>query len=174
MVYGFAKQSGGHAEIDSRAGTGTTVRLYFPEWDGPVAGPAAASDPSPEPLGGSERILVIEDADDVRTAIAGQLRKLGYAVRDAPDGAAALTMLRAGAEVDLVLSDVVMPGTLQGPDLARILRAERPATRVVLMSGYADEALRGAADGAGVARVLRKPVEMRTLSAAIRRALDVA
>ena len=127
MVYGFAKQSGGHAEVDSRLGEGTTIRLYFPE--GRRAPACAGRTPTRSRLGpkaGSERILVVEDAADVRAAVTAQLAALGYAVQEAATGAAALAALRGGPHFDLMLTDVVMPGELQGPALARDRRGGAP------------------------------------------------
>ena len=173
MVYGFARQSGGHCAIRSGPGAGTAVELLFPASD--VTARHAAHDPPVEASGGrgwGERILVVEDASNVRDVVARQLRALGFDPVIAPDGAAALGMLRGGVTVDLLLSDLVMPGAVQGPDLARRARAEGLVERVVFMSGYPEGVRRRGTERLPGVPVLQKPIRMEDLGAAIRAALD--
>ena len=171
MVYGFARQSGGHCTIRSRPGDGTTVRMLLPVAEGPAARPAAEAAPVANPHGDGARILVVEDTADVRDVIARQLRALGFDAVIAPDGATALAMLRGGVAAELLLTDLVMPGGLQGPALARRARAEGLVERVLFMSAYPD-GTRG--DGPSEpldAPFLQKPVGMAALGRAVRAAL---
>ena len=171
MVYGFAKQSGGHAQIHSEPGRGTTVRLYLPqaeqlqENDRPVEVPAAA-------FGGrGELILVVEDDPRVRRYAVAALGSLGYQVVEAADGPAALGHFRENGSIDLLFTDVVMPGGMTGRDLAELAREQSPRLRVVFTSGYAAPELlrRGMAEGG---RWLRKPYTALELARAVRETLD--
>ena len=140
MVHGFARQSGGHVEVESEPGRGTTFRLYLPRAEGPAA--AAKPHPCPPAAGrGGETVLLAEDEPAVR-ALSGQaLRAAGYRVLEAGDGAEALRV--AGGylrPIHLLVSDVVMPG-VGGRELAVRLAAVHPEARVLFMSGYADDAV---------------------------------
>jgi NO-binding membrane sensor protein with MHYT domain/CheY-like chemotaxis protein/nitrogen-specific signal transduction histidine kinase len=138
MVYGFIRQSKGHITISSEVGRGTTVRMYFRR--GEVVAPAAL--PSAKELlpGGSERVLVVEDEAPVRTIVSEQLRSLGYEVRHASNAEEALEHLRL-RRFDLLLTDVVMPGRLNGKGLSVEVERLWPETRIVFMSGYSENAL---------------------------------
>ncbi|MEM7709443.1 MAG: ATP-binding protein [Pseudomonadota bacterium] len=173
MVYGFARQSGGLATIRSRPGNGTTVSILLPALiDGPPNEVTATPYLSARDLlATTGRILVVEDAADVRKIVAGQLKALGFEVIVASDGATALALLRDGTEADLLLSDLVMPGLLQGPDLADRALAEGLIDRVLFMSGYPEGARRGVDDRAGGVPVLQKPLPMDDLADAIERVL---
>jgi PAS domain S-box-containing protein len=144
MVHGFAQHSGGAITIESEPGTGTTVTLYFPvceqlEASRHPAGPL----PLPRSLRG-ETVLVAEDQEDVRRVVVAQLASLGYRTIEAEDGASALAMLTSDARIDLLLTDMVMPGSPQGPELAARACALRPGIPVILMTGYpSDGALAG-------------------------------
>jgi CheY-like chemotaxis protein len=117
MVYGFLKQSGGHVKIYSEVGAGTTVKLYFPREvateDTLVGTPTGAVD------GGDETILVVEDDDEVREVAIAMLTELGYRVVKARDAASALVVIDSGIPIDLIFTDVMMPGALRSPELAR-------------------------------------------------------
>ena len=121
MVYGFVKQSGGHVKVYSEPGHGTTVRLYLPEAPGAAA--TTADRPRGATTGGAETILVVEDDEMVRNHVIGLVSLLGYRVVAAADGAAALAILRGSEKIDLLFTDVIMPGGMSGPQLA----AERPS-----------------------------------------------
>jgi PAS domain S-box-containing protein len=139
MVYGFVKQSGGHVKIYSEPGQGTTVRLYLPrsreeedvELDYEV-GPAT---------GGSETVLVVEDDEDVRGTVIDMLSDLGYRVLKARDAQSALAIVESGIPIDMLFTDVVMPGPLRSPELARKARERMPNIAVLFTSGYTEDAI---------------------------------
>ena len=142
MVFGFVKQSGGHINVYSEPGEGTTVRIYLPRAVGamPQAGPRSVA-PLDLPRG-SGTILVVEDEPAVREIAVEILNDLGYRVLDAVDGAQALQVFGAHAgEIDLLLTDVVLPGSLRGRDLAERLHAVRPTLKVLYMSGYTENSI---------------------------------
>jgi signal transduction histidine kinase/CheY-like chemotaxis protein len=171
MVYGFAKQSGGHVSIYSELGHGTTVKLYLPR--APAAGPLADLPPAGEATvrGGTETVLVVEDDEPVRQLACLELRALGYRVLDAACGADALRIIEGGEAIDLLFTDVVMPGGLSGRQLADAAQVLRPGLPVVYTSGYTENAIvhHGRLD-AGV-MLLAKPYRRADLARAIRSAL---
>jgi PAS domain S-box-containing protein len=172
MVYGFIKQSNGHVSLHSEPGRGTTVKLFLPR----VVEPQATAIPRPPPLpGGKERILVAEDNDEVRDGVVRQLRSLGYDVSEAPDGSAALAALEAVSRpYDLLLTDVIMPGAVNGKVLAEEAARRWPATKIVFMSGYTENTIvRDGRLDPGLL-LLEKPFAKRDLAAIVRRALDGA
>ena len=171
MVEGFADQSGGSVAIDTAPGRGTTVALLFPATDSAAEPSAPAPAPGGTLPGGRERLLLAEDDDALRGLLTRQLRALGYRVAAAPNGADALALFEADPGFDLLLSDIVMPGDLQGPALAAALCARRPDLPVVFMTGYAGDGGAGAADLGG-APCLQKPVGIATLARALRDRLD--
>ncbi|MEH3147401.1 MAG: response regulator [Methylobacterium frigidaeris] len=139
MIYGFARQSEGQAEIDSAPGRGTTVRLYLPRFRGEAAveaGPAAAA---PTPSGRGETVLVVEDEPVVRGVILDVLDELGYRTLEAPDGSAGLRVLASDARIDLLVTDVGLPG-INGRQLADRAREHRPGLKVLFITGYAEAA----------------------------------
>jgi CheY-like chemotaxis protein len=139
QAYGFVKQTGGHIKIYSEVGHGTTIKLYLPrtrrEQDMPDAnGPQAV-------VGGSERILVVEDDEGVRAAVVDMLADLGYAVHRAEDAESALAMLAAGEKFDLLFTDVVMPGNLPTREFTRRAQEMIPDLLVLYTSGYTQNAI---------------------------------
>ena len=170
MVYGFMKQSGGHLDIDSEAGLGTSVKLYLPRSAGarePVPAP-----PAPQIVGGNETVLVVEDDPLVRGFVVEQLRGLGYGVLEADDGAAAMAILAAGTPFDLLFTDVMLPGGMLGPQILEEMRRKRPNLRALFTSGYSeDHVLPKTRDTSGI-RLLQKPYSRQHLAAEIRAALD--
>jgi PAS domain S-box-containing protein len=169
MVYGFIKQSNGHIKIYSEVGHGTAVKMYFPRSDSPSA--AAVAVRREAPPGGSERILVVEDEDAVRAIVGEQLRGLGYDVQLAGDAEQALALLRSD-RFDLVLTDVVMPGRLNGRGLADEIVRSWPGTRVVFMSGYSENALLNDGRLDNGVMLLAKPHQKADLARIIRSALS--
>jgi len=172
MIYGFAKQSGGHVKVYSEVGHGTTVRLYLPR--ATSAEPPAPDDRVPlEGSGGNEAILVVEDDASVRKLVVENLRRLGYRVLEAADGAAALKILRGGAIIDLLFTDVVLPGGMTGRELADETRCLRPGLRVLFTSGYTQNSIvhQGKLDE-GV-HLLSKPYRREELSRKVREVLGL-
>jgi CheY-like chemotaxis protein len=140
MVYGFVKQSNGHVTIYSEPELGTTVRVYLPCAAGEV--PEALPEEEPRASGyGAETVLVVEDDPFVRSFAVTCLTRLGYSVIEAGDGPDALKLIEGGAEPDLLFTDIVMPGGLNGWDLAQRARAIRPQMQVLFTSGYPLETL---------------------------------
>jgi CheY-like chemotaxis protein len=135
QVYGFAKQSGGHVVIGSAPGRGTVISLYLPRSDAPLERhPAAAAVDATR--GGQESILVVEDDDEVRELAVTMMRELGYHVLVSRDGLRALEVIRSDRPIDLLFSDVVMPGGISGAELAREAQTLRCGLKVLLTSGY--------------------------------------
>ncbi|HEY0060611.1 MAG TPA: response regulator [Telluria sp.] len=169
MAYGFVKQSGGEILLDSEPGRGTSVKIFLQR---SAAEPPSLDDSTPAPLfGGLETILVVEDEDDVRSSTVALLSALGYQVFEAEDAARAVDLIDSGAKIDLVFSDVVMPGALSSLDLSKIVRNKLPGAQILFTSGYAEGVL--AHDGrldAGVS-LLQKPYNADVLSARIRHLL---
>lgn len=171
MVYGFAKQSGGHVKINSELGQGTTIRLYLPV----AVGEAEADMPMAAPAQGlGETILVVEDDRLVREFVVAQLQSLGYRTVAAANAKAALAHLQSGAPFDLLFTDVVMPGGMTGCQLADEIMKSRPATKVLYTSGYTENAgvPQGRPDRGAL--LLSKPYRKSALAGMIRRALGDA
>jgi PAS domain S-box-containing protein len=171
MVYGFVKQSRGHVRISSEPGRGTTVRLYLPRADGPTLAEPVRRPTGPAP-GGSERILLVEDDDLVRSYVERQLRSMGYSVVSARNGPEALEQLREQAPFDLLFTDVIMPGGLSGQELAARARAVHPDLPVLFTSGYTENTIvhHGRLDR-GV-HLLRKPYRRDEMATKVRMVLD--
>jgi PAS domain S-box-containing protein len=171
MVYGFVKQSGGHVTIYSEPGHGTTVKLYFRRHTGEGANlPAAEVHETPKASAG-EVVLLVEDNDDVRAYSAMILNELGYAVREAADAEAALQILRSPHRIDLLFTDVVLPGK-SGRVLADEAATLRPDLKVLYTTGYSRNAIvhHGRLD-AGV-QLISKPFTFEQLAGRIRDVLD--
>lgn len=170
MIYGFARQSEGHVRIDSEIGHGTTVSIHLPRFRGDMDGEAAPGAVA-QPAGASgETVLVVEDEAVVRGLIVEILQENGYGVLQAPDGPAALQILQSSRHIDLLVTDIGLPG-LNGRQLADAAQSLRPGLRVLLMTGYAAPA--AAAEGflqRGM-ELITKPFPMEALSARIREML---
>ncbi|HEX3498923.1 MAG TPA: ATP-binding protein [Stellaceae bacterium] len=139
MVYGFVRQSGGHIKIYSEPGHGTSVKLYFKRCHDDVAQHPELQQRSP--LVGKETILVVEDDETLRATVTATLTELGYAVLDAPHGAAALILLESSDRVDLLFTDVVMPGPVSSGSLAKAAQDLQPAIKILFTSGYTQNAI---------------------------------
>jgi PAS domain S-box-containing protein len=169
MVYGFAKQSGGHVTIDSEVGVGTTVKLILPRAETGVA-PIETATLDDQTTGKGERILVLEDDEDVRVLLQNMITKLGYTVIPAATAAEAETLL-AEQGAHLVLSDVILPGGISGPQFAARIKNSHPHLKVLFMSGYPADELDGA-DCPGIGDVLlNKPFKVVELAEALAQAL---
>ena len=169
MVYGFVKQSAGHIMIYSEEGHGTTIKMYLPPGTGALSAAEDAIAAAVE--GGHETILVVEDDKLVRDYVLTQLHSLGYATLDAANAAEALAIVAAGNAFDLLFTDVIMPGTMNGRQLANEVEKARPGLRVLFTSGYTENAIihHGRLDS-GVL-LLAKPYRKSDLAAMIRKAL---
>jgi PAS domain S-box-containing protein len=169
MVYGFVKQSGGHVSIYSELGHGTTVKLYLPR-SHESEDITKTVDLKPA-VGGSEIILVAEDDEQVRNTVVEMLSELGYHVLKASDAASALNVIESGIRIDMLFTDVVMPGPLRSPDLARKARERLPHIAVLFTSGYTENAIvHGGRLDAGV-DLLGKPYTREALALKIRHVL---
>jgi PAS domain S-box-containing protein len=168
MVYGFVKQSGGHVTIYSEVGHGTTINLYFPRADAAPVTPASdMTKGGPDPQA-RETILVVEDDERVRHLTIRRLKMIGYQVLEASDGPKALDILRRVDAVDLVFTDLIMPGGLSGREVAIRARQLKPGVKVLLTSGYAEELVHGEDLQREHLKVLRKPYQQADLVAALR------
>lgn len=172
MVYGFVKQSQGHIKIYSESANGTTVRIYLPRSVGNQAESDIVAENPSGTTTGSETILVVEDEDAVRVYVAMQLRALGYTVIEAIDANAALAVLASGTEIDLLFTDVVLPGGMNGRQLADSVKKTKPSLKVLYTTGYTENAVvhHGKLD-AGV-ELLSKPYRRAELARHVRKVLD--
>ena len=169
QVFGWVKQSGGHIKIYSELGHGTTIKLYLPRAE------AQSADKRPRvevatPTG-DETVLVVEDNPNVRKTVIRQLHDLGYKTIEAESGASALQMVRGGAEFDLLLTDVIMPGGMTGYQLADELRQAKPGLKILFTSGYTELATAGE-QAALKDPLLSKPYRKQDLGRAVRSVLD--
>ncbi|HXZ18290.1 MAG TPA: PAS domain S-box protein [Roseiarcus sp.] len=168
MVYGFVKQSGGHIQLYSEPGGGTSVRIFLP-LDG--SEPAKMTETRGPPLRkGSETILLVEDDARLRRVLSRRLRSLGYQIFEAENGGAALAQLAALPKVDLVFTDMVMPGGMTGLELAEAAVAARPGVKVLFTSGYAEPSVARLGQKRGA--WLKKPYTADELADKIREVLD--
>ncbi|MCP1765469.1 hybrid sensor histidine kinase/response regulator [Bradyrhizobium japonicum] len=169
MVYGFLKQSGGHVKIYSEIGAGTTVKLYFPREM--AIEDTLVSATSGDIKGGEETVLVVEDDDEVREVAVSMLSDLGYRVVKARDAVAALAIVDSGIPIDLIFTDVMMPGALRSPELARKAKERLPNVAVLFTSGYTQNAIvHGGRLDPGV-ELLAKPYTREALARKIRHVL---
>jgi CheY-like chemotaxis protein len=141
MVYGFVRQSGGYVAVESAPGAGTTVALYLPKTTQKPDAEVEAIQTQQAIPGGSERILVVDDNEDLLKVTSAMLNSFGYRVLCARNGAEAIQMLESGQEFDLLFSDVVMPNGMSGVELAREARQFSKGIKVLLTSGYAGDVL---------------------------------
>jgi len=170
MVYGFARQTGGTVIIESEEGRGTVMRLFLPRSKGEAPARTAPVQP-PASARGHETILVVEDDPLVQGYVIAQLGTLGYRTLAASDGAAALALVDQGVKFDLLFTDIIMPGGMNGRELAEAVRLRRPGASVLYTSGYTDDTIvhEGHLDP-GLA-LLRKPYRKSELSQKIREVL---
>jgi signal transduction histidine kinase len=169
MVYGFAQQSGGLVQLQSEPGQGSVVRLFFPRIATTLNEDTAPAEQIITP-DGSETVLVVEDDDMVRAYVESELKTLGYRVIASSNGPAALEVLRRRGDIHLLFTDVVMPGGMFGPELARQAIDLRPDLKVLFTSGYSQNPVK-TPDGVD-ARILTKPFKRQDLAAMLRSALS--
>ena len=168
MVYGFAKQSNGYTQIDSDPGRGTTVCLYLPR--DLKTGEAEAGEPVSHPVstaGAGETVLVVDDEPVVRMLISDMLRDLGYGVVEAADGAEGLRVVQSRQDIDLLVSDVGLPGGMNGRQLADAARLHQPRLKVLFITGYAENALFGKGVLEADMQLITKPFALDMLAAKI-------
>jgi PAS domain S-box-containing protein len=172
MVYGFVKQSGGHVSVYSEVGEGTTIKLYIPKAKHADLSQRPAKGGRPVVPTGDETILVVEDDPDVRAFAVAALGSLGYQVLEAGDGPAALALIESRRHVDLVLADVVLPGGMNGREIAEQIQKRLPGVEVLFTSGYTENAIvhQGRLDE-GV-ELLAKPYTRQSLARSVRQMLD--
>jgi CheY-like chemotaxis protein len=171
MVYGFVKQSGGHVTITSNPGEGTTINLYLPRSTETVAiEKTPAMDEVPVAQG--ETVLVVEDDPEVRKLAVALLRNLGYRVLEAATGTAALEQLGTATEVNLLLTDVVLAGGMNGRELAAEAAQRVPGILVLFMSGYSEDTITHHGRLDADTKLLQKPFRRAELARAVRQVLD--
>ncbi len=172
MVYGFVKQSGGHIKVYSEPGIGSTIKIYLPILAGVDEPCTAAELEENKPRGNGEIVLLVEDSADVRKSVAQLLKKLGYQVLEAEDGASALTVLREADRIDLLFTDLVLPHGVSGIALVLQARKHHPAARILYMSGYTQNMIgqKGTLDDGGA--LIGKPFTTIELAHALREALN--
>jgi CheY-like chemotaxis protein len=171
MIYGFMKQTGGHVRIGSVVGEGSTISLFLPVHSGDVEMFAARSDPTQAPRGAGETVLVVEDDRAVRLLIVEALHELGYDALEAADSLEALPVIESGRPIDLLITDVGLPG-LNGRQLAEIARQTRPDLPILFVTGYAaNAAVRSDFLGPGM-DMIAKPFAMDDLAARIRTIIE--
>ena len=173
MIYGFARQSGGQVRIHSAVGVGTTMRIYLPKAQGtaeirPLASPHEAAGRA----GVGETVLVVDDEPTIRMLVAEVLQDLGYSIIEAADGPAGMDVLRSGARIDLLVTDVGLPGGMNGRQVADAGRRLRPGLKVLFITGYAEGAVMGDGHLETGMHVLTKPFVMDELGHRIRNIIE--
>jgi PAS domain S-box-containing protein len=168
MIHGFVRQSGGQIRIHSDVGVGTTMNLYLPRFLGELDAPTPANDEVRPEHAHGETVLVIDDEEFIRVLIREVLEDAGYKVLDAADGADGLKILRSNVHIDLLLTDVGLPGGLNGRQVADAARATRTGLKVLFATGYAENALAGSGKLSAGMQVITKPFSMPVLTKRVR------
>jgi PAS domain S-box-containing protein len=172
MVFGFIKQSKGHVSVYSEVGKGTTFRLYFPRAPGDAPAEVQNHSQKIPVIGGHETILVVEDNEEVRRVVVRQLQELGYHVLQAGNATDAFEILTGGERVDLLFTDIVMPGKMNGLELARLAIQRWPLLKAVLTSGFPETKLNGHGESTTGLRLLSKPYRKDELASVLREVLS--
>jgi len=170
MIHGFVQQSGGHVRLRSDPGQGTTVSIYLPRYLGAMGGKkqkaiGAPANPATAPV--SAVVLVVEDEPDVRMIVVDVLSDLGYAVLEAGDGRSGLQILESGTRIDLLLTDIGLPGGMNGRQLAHAARQQRPDLNVLFVTGYDESAVVGTGRMEPGMQVMTKPFALDALAAKV-------
>jgi PAS domain S-box-containing protein len=173
MIHGFAQQSGGQVRIHSEVGRGTAVRLYMPRHHGGVEGEAVPATPvdAGRALDG-QTVLVVDDEPSVRMLVVEVLEDLGYTALQAQDSVAGLKILQSGARIDLLVTDVGLPGGMNGRQMADAARARRPDLKVLFITGYAEHGVLGSGQLEAGMHVLIKPFPVERLGTVIKELID--
>jgi PAS domain S-box-containing protein len=174
MVYGFVRQSGGQVHVESRVGRGTTLCIYLPRFSGEAGADAPPAAAEAAGAGAGETVLLIEDEDIVREVIREVLSEAGYRVLCAGDGPAGLNLLQSGGRIDLLVTDVGLPGGMNGRQVADAGRSLKPHLKVLFITGYAENAAVGNGAMEHGMEVLTKPFEISELVSRVRDMLDGA
>ena len=173
MVYGFARQSGGQVRIESQPGRGTLVCIELPRGEaGGGEQPAQATATAASPVEPGATVLVIDDEPDIRELIVEVLKELGYGTLQAGNGTEALEILRGGARIDLLITDVGLPGGMNGRQIAEAGRELRPALPVLFLTGYAEHAVLGRGDLAAGMHVMTKPFDIEALGLRVQNLIE--
>ncbi|WP_142586318.1 ATP-binding protein, partial [Methylobacterium symbioticum] len=169
MIYGFVRQSGGQVRIYSELGQGTTLCLYLPRHRGAAEAPEAAPEAGAAPRARvGETVLIVDDEPTVRMLVTEVLEDLGYAAIEAADGASGLTVLHSDVRIDLLVTDVGLPGGMNGRQMADAGRVSRPGLKVLFITGYAENAALGGGRLEPGMHVLTKPFSVDVLASRIR------
>jgi PAS domain S-box-containing protein len=173
MIYGFAKQSGGQVRIYSEVGQGTTVAIYLPRHHGAVDADDDAARPAPVPSAAQEAtVLVVDDEPAIRMLVTEIVEDLGYTALEAGDSMAGLQLLDSGARIDLLVTDIGLPGGMNGRQMADAGRSTRADLKVLFITGYAENAVFGNGHLAPGMAVLTKPFPIETMAARIRTLIE--
>jgi CheY-like chemotaxis protein len=172
MIYGFAQQSGGAVRIYSEPGQGTLVCVYLPRHYGDAESQSLSPDLADAPRGEGETVLVVDDEPTVRMLVTEVLSDVGYNALEADDGAAGLKVLNSGARVDLLVTDVGLPGGMNGRQVADAARTTRPGLKVLFITGYAENAVLSHGHLDPGMHVLTKPFGIDALASRIRKLIE--
>jgi CheY-like chemotaxis protein len=174
MIYGFARQSGGQVRIYSELGQGTTMCIYLPRHaEDALLDEEAELTTNLEASGAGEVVLVIDDEPTIRMLVAELLAEAGYAVIEAPDGPAGLKVLESNAKIDLLITDVGLPGGMNGRQVADAARVSRPNLKVLFITGYAENAIVGQNRLEKGMFVVTKPFQVDSLAHRIREIIEL-
>jgi len=171
MVYGYAKQSRGHLSIYSEVDAGTAVKLYLPR-SKKSSDENAKIKPAEINLAANEVILVVEDDEALRRTVTRMLKRYGYETIAVEDGPSALSVMKATEHIDLMLSDVILPGGMTGPEIIDAARDQHPDMKVLLMSGYTREAMLHRGEITEDIQLIQKPFSSQDLGLALREILE--
>jgi two-component system cell cycle sensor histidine kinase/response regulator CckA len=170
-VYGIVKQTGGFVSVDSTVGRGTTFRILLPRWKGEIAKPVeTVTEARRSDTTGAGTVMLVEDEDAVRLFSARALRNKGYKVIEARSGENALELLATHPQIDVLVTDVVMP-QMDGTELIKRVREQRPTMRVICISGYAEETFRKRLDSASDVHFLPKPFTLEQLAGKVKQVI---
>jgi PAS domain S-box-containing protein len=173
MIYGFARQSGGHIRIYSEVGQGTTMCLYLPRHnEDALDDDHVAPQSQTMPLGEGEVVLVVDDEPTIRMLVSEILSDSGYSVIEAPDGPTGLRLLESNTRIDLLITDIGLPGGMNGRQVADAARVSRPDLKVLFITGYAENAVIGRGRLENGMFVLTKPFQVETLASRVREIID--